>query len=194
MSIPSRVEAAQLLVQLRPSDRLLAHSTAVAEIAAFLGAALARRGLTIDVTLTETAALLHDVDKALPADDPLRELGHGAAGAEWLRQHGHAELAAAVANHPVLAIAAPPTDADWARAAGLEGRVVAYADKRALQDLVDLEQRFARWEARYPGSAPLLVARRRAEQLERELCAAAGIAPGDVARLPWVTAALRRAA
>jgi hypothetical protein len=39
----------------------------------------------------------------------------------------------------------------------------------------------------------LPVAQERARRLEQEICAAAGIAPEEVARLPWVDAALEDA-
>jgi hypothetical protein len=144
--------------------------------------------------LVEAAALLHDIDKALPADDPHRLEPHGKAGATWLTEHGYAELASAVAIHPVMTLSEAASWDAWTERAGLEGRVVAYADKRATRDIVTLDQRLARWEARYPGSLSLRVARERAERLEAEICAAAGLAPEEVARLPWVSDAMRRAA
>jgi putative nucleotidyltransferase with HDIG domain len=193
MSVPSRVEAARIVARLAPNERLLRHSTAVGEVAAFLAAAMARRGVEFDATLVETAALLHDVDKMLATDDALRKLGHGPAGAEWLTRNGNGELAAAVANHPVMAIGRPHTYEDWAAAAGFEGRVVAYADKRARQDVITLDDRFARWHENYPDSPELALAHERARRLEREICTLAGIAPGDVTRLAWVTEAIRAA-
>ena len=48
------------------------HSRAVAEVAAFLAARTAQQGVPVDRRLAESAALLHDADKALPPDDPLR--------------------------------------------------------------------------------------------------------------------------
>jgi putative nucleotidyltransferase with HDIG domain len=194
MSIPSHVEAAAILRGLQPSERLLTHSAAVAEVCAFLCAGLSGRGVVIDTALAEAAALLHDIDKALPADDPLRSMGHGAAGAEWMRRNGHPELAEAIAHHPVTTLADPRGYAAWAGEAGLEGRVVAYADKRATQDLVTLDQRFERWYRRYPDSPLLRVTHERARTLEKEVCGAAGIEPADVRRLAWVDDALSAAA
>ena len=76
MSVPSSAEAAAMVRRLAPSDRLLRHSTAVAEVAAFLASAMARRGVDVDATADRDAPrLLHDVDKMLPADDPLRAAG-----------------------------------------------------------------------------------------------------------------------
>lgn len=194
MSIPSRVEAAASLRGLEPTERLLAHSAAVAEVCSFLCAKLQDRGVVVSTSLGEAAALLHDLDKALPPDDPLRSMGHGAAGAEWVRRHGHAELAEAIAHHPVTTLADPRGYAAWAEEAGLEGRVVAYADKRALQDVVPLDQRFERWYRRHSASPLMALAHERAQRLEQEICAAAGIDPGDVRRLAWVDDALSAAA
>jgi hypothetical protein len=83
---------------------------------------------------------------------------------------------------------------EWAAQAGLPGRIVSYADKRARQDLVSLDERFAEWYERHPGSELLDVALERAHRLEAELCSAAGIAPADVARRPWVADALEQSA
>jgi HD superfamily phosphodiesterase len=148
----------------------------------------------VDARLVETAALLHDMDKMLPADDPLKGLGHGAAGAQWLHEHGYAELSAAVASHPVMALGNASSYADWAERAGLEGRVVTYADKRARQDVLTLTERFARWRESYPDSAELDEAERRAHELERDVCGLAGIKPKDVKRTAWVNEALHGAA
>jgi hypothetical protein len=155
---------------------------------------MARRGLAVDSQLVESAALLHDLDKALPTEDPIRKLGHGTAGGEWLTREGNPELREAVANHPVGRIGEAPGYEEWARRLSLESRIVALADRRALQDVVSLDDRFARWYRRYPDSEMLPRAHERSRLLERDICAAAGIAPADVARLPWVEAALREAA
>lgn len=144
--------------------------------------------------MAETAALLHDVDKALAADDPVRHLGHGHAGAEWLRRHGHGELSAAVEAHPVPLLGESPSYEEWAQRAGPIGRIVAYADKRAIQDVVTLDERFERWYRRYPDSPLLPVAHERARRLEREICTAAGLEPPEIRRLAWVERALAEAA
>ena len=79
--------------------------------------------------------------------------------------------------------------ATWARTATVEERVVAYADKRAMADLVSMDDRFhVDREARRNGRDA--VARDRAEILEASVCAAAGIKPDEVERLRWAEAAL----
>lgn len=190
MSIPTRTEAAQILRALEPPEWLAVHSAAVAEVATFLATAIDARGHAIHVPLVEAAALLHDVDKALPADHPLKPLGHGDAGAAWLRERGYDELAGAVANHPVTRLADDEHYSLWVRDATVEERVVAYADKRATQDLVTLDERFDRWIERHGDTDAIRLARERAKALEKEICSAAGIDPDDVRRSPWASAAL----
>jgi putative nucleotidyltransferase with HDIG domain len=194
MSVPSREQAAAILRDLAPNEKLLNHSAAVAEVCAFLCAAMTHRGVAVDAQLAEGAALLHDLDKALPAGDKYRALGHGAGGAAWLRDHDLGELAEAVASHPVWTLGNADSYETWAAGTSLEARLVAYADKRALQDLVSLDARFERWQRRYPDSLMEPVAYERAKRLERELCDLAGVEPAKVARLPWVDEALRQVA
>ncbi|HSH21158.1 MAG TPA: HD domain-containing protein [Candidatus Caenarcaniphilales bacterium] len=160
-------------------------------MAAFLALRITERGIALDRAVVEAAALLHDVDKLLPEADPLRAEGHGAAGATWLTRRGHTELARAVANHPATLLSDEEHYPRWAAFASREERIVAYADKRATQDLVSLDERFRGWAERHPEHRPALeVALMRAERLERDVCAAAGISPDEVARLPWVAAAI----
>jgi putative nucleotidyltransferase with HDIG domain len=193
MSIPSRAQAAAVVAALRPNERLLRHSTGVAEVAAFLCAAMIRRGMSVDSALSEAAALLHDVDKMLPDAHPLKPLGHGHAGAEWLRREGMPELAPAVKAHPVMELGQAPSYEAWALRAGLEGRIVTYADKRVRQEVMSLDDRFAKWHAQYPDSPDLDAAHERARQLEAEVCELAGVRPKDVQRLPWVEEQMRAA-
>lgn len=190
MSIPTRTEAAQILRELDPPDWHLRHSAAVAEVAAYLASAIDERGHAISVALVEAAALLHDIDKALPDNNPLKGLGHGYAGAEWLSEHGYGELAGAVASHPVTRLANDDHYVIWSRMATIEERVVAYADKRAKQDLVPMDERFRSWVDRHGDTDLMRLARERANALETDVCAAAGIDPGQVERTEWAAAAL----
>lgn len=149
--------------------------------------------MSLDRRLVETAALLHDVDKALPREHPLRRLGHGKAGADWVSEAGHPELARTLSAHPVMRLS-DATAADWVMDAPLEERMVAYADKRATQRVVSLEQRFERWERKHPRYAERLAdALLTARRLEAGVCAAAGVRPDEVERLRWVDDAMARA-
>lgn len=122
----------------------------------------------------------------MPRDHPLLASGHGHAGAAYLAQAGHPELVRAVADHPVTRLVAPDAE-EWIMTAPLEQRVVAYSDKRSMQRVVSLDQRFARWYQRHPAHVDrLALALERARRLEQQLCALAGLTPTTVVRLRWV--------
>lgn len=203
MSVPDRVEAARLLLSLDPPPWHLRHSRAVAETAAWLAARIARQGIPIDRRVVEAAALLHDVDKVLPAGDPARALPHGDGAADWLARRGHPELARAVANHPVTRLADEARYRRWSAFASREERIVAYADKRCGQRLEPMAVRFAAWERRFPpadGGGPgtwdratLDRVRARAGRLEADVCRAAGVRPDQVCRLSWTARAVMAA-
>ena len=197
MTVPGRVEAAELLLSLDPPAWFVRHARAVAEVAGWLAARVAAAGTTVDRRLVETAALLHDVDKLLPAGDPARDLPHGDGSAAWLTRHGHPELARAAAGHPVTRLIDGARYRRWAAFASREERLVAYADKRAGQRLESMAARFASWQRRYPDGWSADDARlvlERARRLEADICRAAGVAPEDVRRLAWTGSALRAAA
>ena len=185
--VPSRRDAVRLLRSLEPPEWLVAHVSAVAEVAAFLAERVEGNGIAVDRGVVEAAALLHDIDKVFDERHPLRPLGHGDAGARWLSDHGYRELARPVAAHPVTRLSDAARYRAWAAFASREERIVAYADKRATSQLVSLADRFADWEGRSPQHLyARRVARERAERLERDVCDAARIAPSDVRRLQWV--------
>jgi len=201
MSVPGRTEAAALLLSLGPSPKLARHSRAVAEVAAWLAARIEARAGGVDRRLVESAALLHDLDKALPRGHRLRTLPHGEGSAAWLREHGREELAPIVANHPVTCLAGvEPSNGRWAGFDSIEAAIVSYADKRARQRMLPMEARFAIWRRKYAlapaGSGMawsedrLVEIRERADRLEAQICAAAGVRPIQVRRLRWTARAL----
>jgi hypothetical protein len=196
MTVPGRVDAASLLLSLDPPPWFVRHARAVAEVAGWLAARIDARGTPVDRRLVESAALLHDADKALPGDDPARALPHGDGSAAWLTRMGHPELARPAAGHPVTRLLDSERHRRWAAFASREERIVAYADKRAGQRLESMDARFASWRRRYPGAwteADLRAVRARAERLEADVCRAAGVRPADVRRLAWTGPALRAA-
>lgn len=196
MTIPDRRSAAAALRSLDPPIWHLRHSRAVAEIASWLAVRAWAAGIAVDRRLVEAAALLHDVDKLLPAEDPSADLPHGRGSAAWLAVRGWAVLAPAVEHHPVTVLVDPGT-ADWLiQDAPPEVRLVAYADKRAGQRLESMAERFASWERRYPDgwdAERRREVRARAEALEDAVCGALAIRPDDVRRFPWTSAAFRAA-
>ena len=196
MTVPGRTEAATLLLSLDPPGWFLRHSAAVAEVAAWVARRADDNGQSVDIALVEAAALLHDVDKILPASDAARALRHGDGSADWLRRQGHAELAGAVRAHPVTRLLDSTAFDRWLAVAEVEARIVAYADKRAGQRLESMAARFASWERRYPdgwSAAEGAAVRARAAELEADVCGRARISPADVRRWPWVAETVRRA-
>ena len=202
--MPGRVEAASLLLSLDPPPWFVRHARAVAEVAGWLAARIDARGTPVDRRLVESAALLHDADKALPPDDPARALPHGDGSAAWLTSAGHPELARAVAGHPVTRLLDGERYRRWAAFASREERIVAYADKRAGQRLESMDARFRSWRRRYPrlevegvptgwADAEMQAVRARADRLEADVCRAAGVRPTEVRRLRWTGAAMRAA-
>jgi hypothetical protein len=206
MTVPGRVEAASLLLSLDPPAWFVRHARAVAEVAGWLGARIESRGVPVDRRIVEAAALLHDADKMLPGGDPARALPHGEGSAAWLTRIGHAELARAVAGHPVTRLRDGEVYRRWAAFASREEQIVAYADKRAAQRLESMDARFASWRRRYdlPASADARkiaraeadwrAVRARADRLEADVCRVAGVAPAEVRRLAWTGEALGAAA
>jgi putative nucleotidyltransferase with HDIG domain len=196
MTVPGRVEAASLLRSLDPPAWLLRHSCAVAEIASFLAGRAAGRGMAVDQRVAETAGLLHDVDKALHPTDPRRALPHGMGSAAWLDEMGCAELAGAVSMHPVTRLRDRAWFDEWLATSRPEDRIVAYADKRAGQQLQSLDARFASWDRRYPDpwdAATRRAVRAAADRLEADVCGLAGVEPAAVRRVRWTAAALATA-
>jgi hypothetical protein len=193
MTVPSRTAAASLLLSLDPPPWHLAHSRAVAEVAGWLAArAAATMPGRLDARLVEAAALLHDVDKLLPAGDPARRLAHGEGSAAWLERHGAPELADAVRAHPLTRLAGRDAPA-WLSSLEPAPILVAYADKRAGQRLVSMAARFADWDRRFPDGWPAHERERiqaLADELELRACSLAGVHPEEVRRLPWTARAL----
>lgn len=194
MTVPGRIDAACLLLSLDPPPWHIRHARAVAEVAGWLALRIATNGTSIDRRLVESAALLHDVDKVLPRDDPARALPHGDGSAAWLIRMGHPELARAVAAHPVTRLVDGERYRRWSAFASREERVVAYADKRAAQHVEPMAVRFARWARRHPERAGWdRAVLARAQRLETDVCRAAGVGLADVRRLAWTGPALAAA-
>lgn len=194
MTIPDRREAAHLLRSLEPPAWFLRHSCAVADVAGWLAQRARAGGARIDGAAVEAAALLHDIDKLPSVHADARR--HGDGSAAWLDAAGYPELAPLVRDHPVTRLAEDGYPG-WFAAASPEARIVAYADKRAGQRLESMEARFASWHRRYPGgwsATTERVVRARAQELEADVCALAGVRPADVRRLRWSRRTLAEAA
>lgn len=168
MAIPDRDEARRILGARSLPAEIVTHSEGVARVAAEAARLVAMHGIPVDIRLVESAALLHDIDKANEADG---DLPHGEAGAHLLEQMGFSELAPPVASHPVTALL---HDERYPR--GWPSVLVAVADKHVAQSFVTIDERLDDMARRYPTYRDgIEAARRPAHALELELAQATGL-------------------
>lgn len=125
----------QMFYQLADTpEQVQQHCIAVAQKALELGKALQQRGISLNLELLESAALLHDICRA--------QANHAAAGADFLRQYGLEQTADLVAVHM-----------DWPTGQAVvlnEASLLYIADKLVSGDgKVSLLERFAQKEQRY---------------------------------------------
>jgi hypothetical protein len=145
----------------------------------------------------EAASLLHDVDKLASVKPLVAGIAHAEGSAAFLASRGYPELGQAIVGHPVTRLADAAWFEGWVSTASPEALIVAYADKRAGQRVESMAERFESWERRYPPAErasrtrgtwsveTLTAVRSRAADIERRVCALAGVDPGEVRRLAW---------
>jgi len=142
--LPSIAECRALMedVQRLPGP-VIAHCRAASSVARRLTAALNAAGITLDMELAATAALLHDIART--------QTDHARTGAGLLETHGFPRLAPLVTDHMDLEVdGKAPLD---------EAQIVFLADKLvAGAQLVDLKERFDRKMTQY-GRDPAVAAR-----------------------------------
>ena len=208
MTIPSRREAASVLRSLSPSAKFVRHACAVGDVAAFLAMRVDQQGHPSTDGWWRPAALLHDVDKLASAGAPAH-LRHGEGSAAWLEARG---LGGARTGGP-----GPPGDAASPSRASRTGRRRRRSRPGSWPTRTSgRRSTWRRWTPasraggastrrgsgktvrRGGGSAwtedTFELAERRARELERLVCAAAGIRPDQVQRLRWSRRALRETA
>jgi putative nucleotidyltransferase with HDIG domain len=139
--IPTIDQAKQLwdTYQLPQAKRL--HVTLVAKVAVFLARKLIEEHteIQINIPLLESAALLHDIDKAIPK---LEGEQHPDAGVRVLREQGLSEVATLVATHPVHMLLSPDNGPkSW------EEKLLFLADKMVKYEVLTVDKRFELWLA-----------------------------------------------
>lgn len=155
------------------------HMHLVCRVAIFFAEQLhAKAGITINTDLLSAAALLHDIDKAIPR---VGSEHHPDTGVRILREAGMSEVADVVKTHPVHAILdqniSPKT---W------EEKILFLADKMVKLEIIDVDRRFALWRAEsLPSEAQhmLNLSYPLVKKLEKEICELAGIEAGNLAQL-----------
>ena len=146
------------------------HSTLVAAVALFFAKNLISKGFLINTNLLEKAALLHDIDKAIPT---LPGEHHPDTGVRILHEEGLHDIANLVKTHSLPAIldarVAPNT---W------EEKLLYLADKMVKDTILTVDKRIALWEAEgYPVPEYHAV-----KKLEQEIFSYLDLQPEDVAR------------
>lgn len=125
--LPDEARCLELLGERGTPSALVAHSRAVAAVAAALAAALNERGQHLCAGLVRAGALLHDLARSEPK--------HADVGADRLERLGYGRVAGVVRRHMVLDAASDDVD---------EAAVVYLADKLVDGNrLVGLDARFA---------------------------------------------------
>ena len=136
--LPSAEECRVLMAQAKilPSP-IASHCRAVSKVALQLAKALKAAGVSMDIELVRTAALLHDIART--------RKNHAEAGAHLLASHGFDRLAPIVRSHMDLKVRRDrPVD---------EAQVVYLADKLVDGDrCTDLERRFSRQMEKHNGN------------------------------------------
>ncbi len=148
-----------LLAEFDPPAHVRRHCETVASFALKVGRQLTKNGLSVDLSLLENAALLHDIVRVVdfkifnpsafpvaPTDEQIAHweklrtryagMHHADAAGIILRERGHHDVAVVVEKHKYLQI--KEGFSTW------EEKLLYYADKRAKHDMiVSIDERLA---------------------------------------------------
>lgn len=173
--IPTRKQCLALFDRYGLPSQKRIHVEAVARLALFLAKKLQDKGLNIDLSLVEAAALLHDVDKNAPKRAGER---HPDTAVRLLNELGLTEVAAVVRKHSLHAILDPELmPQTW------EEKLVYLSDKMTKYEVIGVDHRFRLWYAeRLPPEAvaQLNTSFPKVKALETEIYKAAGITFADI--------------
>ena len=130
----------------------------------------------VDITLLETAALVHDIDKTIPK---LQGERHPDAAVRVLRERGYTDVADVVQTHPLHAILDNNiSPKSW------EEKILYLSDKMVKQEVITVDKRFALWRAENlpkEAVAQLDAAYPKVKLLEQEICSILTMRPDDIA-------------
>ncbi|OGG04140.1 hypothetical protein A2Z33_03185 [Candidatus Gottesmanbacteria bacterium RBG_16_52_11] len=128
--------------------------------------------------LLSAAALLHDIDKAVPG---LPGEAHPDTGVRILNEEGMPEVAELVRRHPLHAILDPAI-----RPRTRDERLLFLADKMVKHDFISVDKRFALWRAEPLDTKSRAVLRKTyplVKELEREVFRSAGVTQPKFAKM-----------
>lgn len=171
--IPTDEQIKALWDKYKLPDQKRIHVALVARVAMLLAAKF-----QVNEKLLHAAALLHDIDKAIPKLPGER---HPDTGVRILKEEGMDEIAELVKTHPLHAILdskiSPKT---------LEEKILYVSDKMVKYDIVGVDQRFALWRAeKLPPDAIRILDQTYEEvkRLEQEILSRAGLTREEVIKL-----------
>ncbi|MEA2061570.1 MAG: HDIG domain-containing protein [Thermodesulfobacteriota bacterium] len=144
MNLPNHQQCYALIEKMEMLPHIIAHSEMVERIASLLAAQLHPLNPAIDIHLTESSALLHDITKTRSF---ITNEAHAETGGELLTELGYPETGEIIRQHVILdhyTMDMPVTEAE----------IVNYSDKRVLHDvIVSLDKRMAYILVKY-GTSP----------------------------------------
>lgn len=177
--VPTQNQAKKLWEVFSLPEAKRTHCLWVARLAVWFGRNLSRRkGIRVDMKVLEAAALLHDIDKAIPK---LPNERHPDTAVRVLRDQGMDEVADVVKTHPLHAILDPAiSPKTW------EAKILYLSDKMVKHKIIGVDERFALWRSEHlPKRAVTMLdaAYPKVKTLEQELCLLIGMAPTSVGAL-----------
>lgn len=175
--IPSRNQCMLLFDRYQLSSQKRIHVEEVTKLALYFTQKLQERGISVNESLVEAAALLHDIDKSAPKKEGER---HPDAAVRILKEIGFAEVAEVVKRHSLHNILDPElAPRTW------EEKIVYLADKMTKYEVIGVDHRFKLWyKENLPKEAVVQLdhALPKVKALEQEIYKAAGITYADIQR------------
>lgn len=137
--IPTRSQCQALFKRYQLPSQKKIHVEAVTDLAIYLAREIKKNHpeISINMELLEAAALLHDIDKAIPKQVGER---HPDAAVRVLRDLDMGEVAQIVSRHSLHHILDPKTAPQ-----SLEEKLVYLADKMTKFEVIGIEHRFKLW-------------------------------------------------
>ncbi len=147
MKIPSEKECFELIWKMNMMSHIIDHSVMVANVAFFLSQKLKIKFPELDVKLTTSAALLHDITKTRSFDT---KESHAQTGGELLTSLGYRETGDIIRQHVILDSYDNKWNSHQTDSFVSEQEIVNYSDKRVLHDsVVLLEKRLEYIKLKY---------------------------------------------
>ncbi len=133
MRIPSQEKCFELMVQTKMMSHIIDHSVMVANVAFFLCSSLKKKFPELDINLSTSAALLHDITKTRSFKT---KESHSDTGCQMLTSMGYPETGDIIRQHVILDFY--DLNPDMVYSSVSEHEIVNYSDKRVLHDQVVL--------------------------------------------------------